>query len=305
MTRSQSPRSTSNFRRSRGRRGALAYSAVGDDFADTVHRPHIAATAFVDAGERRSFGLVERVSRRSSSSAWRRWSFRLRSLSGRRPACGPSQGTTRVAPAQPAPAVPAAPAPAAPAPAPAAVPEAPAPVPQAPAPAPVEAPASAPAPVPEAPAPIPAAPAPAPPPMAPIPVPIPLPIPGIGGPSRGGFGPHGGEDGPHGGEGSPAAVAVPSAVADSRRWSRWLRRRRRLRRRSRRGGAPVASFVSAATCHLAVCLPISGTMQLAHRGHLHQWYAMHRLRHRLSGCHARCRNGRTGTRGHRGRYRSG
>ena len=38
--------------------------------------------------------------RRSSSSAWRRWSFRLRSLSGRRPACGPFQGTNVVAPAR-------------------------------------------------------------------------------------------------------------------------------------------------------------------------------------------------------------
>ena len=178
--------------------GALAYSAVGEDFADTYTGQHTAATTFVEAGERRSFGLVGSVLAAifivGVAALVVSLAIAIRPTAGVRPV----PGHNVVAPAQPAPAAPA-PAPAAPAPAPAAVPEAPAPAPQAPAPAPVEIPAPAPAPVPEAPAPIPVAPAPAPP-MAPIPVPIPLPIPGLGGPPGGGFGPHGG-GGPFGGGG--------------------------------------------------------------------------------------------------------
>ncbi|WP_090350690.1 PPE family protein [Mycobacterium bohemicum] len=44
-----------------------------------------------------------------------------------------------------------------------------------------------------------------------------------------------------------------------------------------------------------VCLPISRAMQLAHRGHLHRWYEMHRLWHRLPGRYPCGRDGRTGT----------
>jgi hypothetical protein len=193
--------------------GALAYSAVGDDSADAYTGHHTAATTFVDASERRSFGLVGSVLAGifivGVAALVVSLAIAIRPTAGVRPV----PGHDVVAPAQPAPAAPA-PAPAAPAPAPAAVPEAPAPAPQAPAPAPVEAPpapapppvaapAPAPAPVLEAPAPapIPAAPAPAPPPMAPIPVPIPLPIPGLGGGhgDGGGGGPFGG--GPFGGGG--------------------------------------------------------------------------------------------------------
>ncbi|HEY2500467.1 MAG TPA: hypothetical protein VGI68_03355 [Mycobacterium sp.] len=175
--------------------GALAYSAVGDDSADAYTGHHTAATTFVDAGERRSFGLVGSVLAGifivGVAALVVSLAIAIRPTAGVRPV----PGHDVVAPAQPAPAAPA-PAPAAPAPAPAA--PAPAPV-EAPAPAPppVVAPAPAPVPVQEAPAPapIPAAPAPAPPPVAPIPVPIPLPIPGFGGPPGGGFG------GGHGGGG--------------------------------------------------------------------------------------------------------
>jgi hypothetical protein len=196
--------------------GDLAYSAVADDFADTFTGQHAPATGFVDAGERRSFGLVGSVLAGifivGVAALVVSLAIAIRPTAGVRPV----PGHNVVAPAQPAPAAPAAPAPAAvPAPAPAAVPEAPAPqapAPQAPAPvavppapAPVEAPAPAPVQVPEAPAPIPAVPAPAPAPVAPVPVPIPLPIPGIiGGPGGGGFpggGGHGGGDGPFGGGG--------------------------------------------------------------------------------------------------------
>jgi uncharacterized membrane protein YgcG len=171
--------------------GGLAYSAVGDDLADTYTGQHTAATSYVDAGERRSFGLVGSVLAAifivGVAALVISLAIAIRPTAGVRPV----PGHNVVAPAQPAPA----PAPAAPAPAPAA----PAPAPQAPGPAPVEAPAPAPAPFLEAPAPIPAAPAPAPPPVAPIPVPIPLPIPGIGGPPGGGFGGGHGGGGPFGG----------------------------------------------------------------------------------------------------------
>jgi uncharacterized membrane protein YgcG len=195
--------------------GALAYSAVGDDFADAYTGQHAPATGFVDAGERRSFGLVGSVLAGifivGVAALVVSLAIAIRPTAGVQPV----PGHNVVAPAQPAPAAPApaapAPAPAAPAPAPAPeapAPQAPAPVAvPAPAPPPVAAPAPAPVPVPEAPAPapIPAAPAPAPAPVAPIPVPIPLPIPGIGGPPGGGFGPggggHGGGDEGRGGDG--------------------------------------------------------------------------------------------------------
>jgi hypothetical protein len=180
---------------------ALAYSAVPDDFADPYTGEHTAATSYVDAGERRSFGLVGSVLAAifivGVAALVVSLAIAIRPTAGVRPVPGPNV----IAPAQPAPA---APAPAVPAPA--AVPQAPAPAPveaPAPAPPPVVAPAPAPVPVPEAPAPIPAAPAPAPPPMAPIPVPIPLPIPGFGG-GHGdgdGGGPFGGGGGGHGGFG--------------------------------------------------------------------------------------------------------
>jgi uncharacterized membrane protein YgcG len=187
--------------------GGLAYSAVADDFADPYTGQHTAATSYVDAGERTSFGRVGTVLAAifivGVAALVVSLAIAIRPTAGVRPV----PGHNVVAPAQPAPAAPA-PAPAAPAPA----PQAPAPAPQAPAPAPVEAPPApapppvaapvpVPAPVPEvpAPAPVPAAPAPAPPPVAPIPVPIPLPIPGIGGPPGGGFGGGHGGGGPFGG----------------------------------------------------------------------------------------------------------
>jgi hypothetical protein len=188
----------------------LAYSAVADDYTGE----HAPATGFVEAGERRSFGLVGSVLAGifivGVAALVVSLAIAIRPTAGVRPV----PGHNVVAPAQPAPA--------APAPAPAPIPEAPAPeapapvaVQPAPAPPPVVAPAPAPVPVPEAPAPapIPAAPAPAPAPVAPIPVPIPLPIPGIiGGPGGGGHddggpfggggeGPFGGGHGPFGGGG--------------------------------------------------------------------------------------------------------
>ncbi|MEB3984335.1 hypothetical protein OQ968_24115 [Mycobacterium sp. 663a-19] len=187
----------------------LAYSAVGDDFADPFTGPHTAASGFVDVGERRSFGLVGSVLAGifivGVAALVVSLAIAIRPTAGVKPV----PGQNVVAPAQPAPAAPAAPPPApaaVPAPAPAPAPAAPAPhapapaaVPPAPAPPPVVAPAPAPVPVPEAPAPVPAAPAPAPPPVAPVPVPIPLPIPGIGGPPGGGFGGGHGDGGDHGG----------------------------------------------------------------------------------------------------------
>jgi hypothetical protein len=188
--------------------GALAYSAVPDDFADAYTGERTAVTRFVDVPERerRSFGLVGSVLAAifivGVAALVVSLAIAIRPTAGVRP----DPGHNIVAPTQPAPAAPA-PAPAAPAPAP--IPAAPAPAPQAPAPAPqVPAPApvpvqQVPAPVPAAPAPapIPAAPAPAPAPVAPVPVPIPLPIPPIiGGPPGGGFGPPGGG---HGGGGFP------------------------------------------------------------------------------------------------------
>jgi hypothetical protein len=185
--------------------GALAYSAVPDDFADPYTGAHTAATSYVYAGERerRSFGLVGSVLAAifivGVAALVVSLAIAIRPTAGVRPV----PGHNVVAPAQPAPA---APAPAAPAPVP--VPQAPAPVPvqQAPAPPPVEAPAPAPVPVLQAPAPapIPVAPAPAPAPVAPVPVPIPLPLPPIiGGPGGGGFpgGGHGGGGFPGGGHG--------------------------------------------------------------------------------------------------------
>jgi hypothetical protein len=188
--------------------GALAYSAVPDDFADAYTGEHTAATRLVDVAgrERRSFGLVGSVLAAifivGVAALVVSLAIAMRPTAGVRPV----PGHNVVAPAQPAPAAPAAPAPAPAAPAPAPAAPAPAPVPEAPAPAPVpeapapvpvpQAPVPAPVPVPAAPAPIPAAPAPAPPPMAPVPVPIPLPIPPIiGGPPGGGFGPGGGHGG--------------------------------------------------------------------------------------------------------------
>jgi hypothetical protein len=194
--------------------GALAYSAVPDDFADADTGEHTAATRLVGVGdgEPSSFRLVGSVLAATFIvgvvALVVSLAIAIRPTAGVRPV----PGHNVVAPAQPAPAAPA-PAPAAPAPAPAPVPAAPAPVPAAPAPAPVAVPAApvpAPVPVPAAPAPVPAAPAPAPapPPMAPVPMPIPLPIPPIiGGPPGGGFGPGGGGygpgGGPHGGGGFP------------------------------------------------------------------------------------------------------
>ena len=195
----------------------LAYSAVPEDFSETFTGEHAPATGFVDAGERRSFGLVGSALAGIFIVGVAALVVSLAIAIRPTAAVRPVPGHNVVAPAQPAPAAPAAPAPApvaVPAPAPAAVPEAPAPqasvpapqasapvaVPPAPAPPPVVAPAPAPVPVQEAPvpAPIPAAPAPAPAPAAPVPVPIPIPLPPIiGGPGGGG---HGG-DGPFGGGG--------------------------------------------------------------------------------------------------------
>ncbi|GKU44555.1 hypothetical protein NJB14194_11820, partial [Mycobacterium montefiorense] len=171
--------------------GALAYSAVPDDYAEAYTGAHTAATALADYDDRRSFGLVGSVVAAifivGVAALVVSLAIAIRPTSGVKPA--PSQNI--VAPATPAPAAPA-PAPAAPAPAPApeaapvpapaSVPQAPAPIPQAPAPVAVPVPA-APAPIPEAPAPVPVPAAPAPVPVAPIPIPIPLPIPPIiGGP---------------------------------------------------------------------------------------------------------------------------
>lgn len=204
--------------------GGLAYSAVGDGFADTYTGQHAPASGFVEAGERRSFGLVGSVLAGifvvGVAALVVSLAIAIRPTAGVQPV----PGHNVVAPAQPAPAAPApapaapAPAPAAPAPAPAAPAPAAAPVPEAPAPQapapvavpapapapPVEAPAPAPVPVQEAPAPIPAAPAPAPVPAAPVPVPIPIPLPPIIGGPGGGFGPgHGGGDGGGHGGGGP------------------------------------------------------------------------------------------------------
>lgn len=175
--------------------GALAYSAVPEDYADAYTGEHTAATALTDYSERRSFGLVGSAVAAifivGVAALVVSLAVAIRPTAGVKPV--PSHNI--VAPATPAPAAPA-PAPAAPAPAPA--PEAapipaPAPVPQAPAPIP-EAPAPAPVQVPDAPAPIPdtPAPAPAPAPVAPIPVPIPLPIPPVIGVPGGPIGPGGG-----------------------------------------------------------------------------------------------------------------
>ena len=185
--------------------GALAYSAVPDDFADAYTGEHTAATELVGADyrERRSFGLVGRVLAAvfivGVAALVVSLAIAIRPTAGVRPV----PGHDIIAPTQPAPAAPA-PAPAAPAPEPAVAPApAPAPVPAPPAPAAV--PAPAPVPVPAA---VPA-PAPAPAPVAPVPVPIPLPIPPIfGGPFPGApFGPggggHGGGDEGHGGGGFP------------------------------------------------------------------------------------------------------
>ena len=185
--------------------GALAYSAVPDDFADAYTGEHNAATELVGADyrERRSFGLVGSVLAAvfivGVAALVVSLAIAIRPTAGVRPV----PGHDIIAPTQPAPAAPA-PAPAAPAPEPAVAPApAPAPVPAPPAPAAV--PAPAPVPVPAA-AP---APAPAPAPVAPVPVPIPLPIPPIfGGPFPGApFGPggggHGGGDEGHGGGGFP------------------------------------------------------------------------------------------------------
>ncbi|GKU62183.1 hypothetical protein NJB18182_26840, partial [Mycobacterium montefiorense] len=188
--------------------GALAYSAVPDDYAEAYTGAHTAATALADYDDRRSFGLVGSVVAAifivGVAALVVSLAIAIRPTSGVKPA--PSQNI--VAPATPAPAAPA-PAPAAPAPAPApeaapvpapaSVPQAPAPIPQAPAPVAVPVPA-APAPIPEAPAPVPVPAAPAPVPVAPIPIPIPLPIPPIiGGPIGPGGGGFPGNGGPGGG----------------------------------------------------------------------------------------------------------
>jgi hypothetical protein len=161
--------------------GALAYSAVPDDFADAYTGERTAATELIgDYRARRSFGLVGSVLAAvfivGVAALVVSLAIAIRPTAGVRPV----PGHDIVAPTQPAPAAPAlAPEPAvAPAPAPAPVPPAPAAV---PAPAPVPVPAAAPAP------------APAPAPVAPVPVPIPLPIPPIFGGPHGGGGFPGGE----------------------------------------------------------------------------------------------------------------
>ncbi|ETZ32331.1 hypothetical protein L843_5041 [Mycobacterium intracellulare MIN_061107_1834] len=151
-------------------------------------------------------------------------------------------------------------------------------------------------------------PAPAPPPVAPVPVPIPLPIPGIGGPPGGGWAP-----------------VTAEATGPRRRLPRWparrLRRRaaRRFRRwprsrRIRRGwpthqhpGHPGDLIGRRSGGHpsSSVCLPLSPATRLAHRGRLHQWYAMHRVRHGIPRCHPRGRDGGARTRRPRDRHRPG
>ncbi|WP_230493417.1 hypothetical protein [Mycobacterium intracellulare] len=95
----------------------------------------------------------------------------------------------------------------------------------------------------------------------------------------------------------------------ARRFRRWPRSRRIRRwwpthqhpghpgdltgRRS--GGHPSSS----------VCLPLSPATRLAHRGRLHQWYAMHRVRHGIPRCHPRGRDGGARTRRPRDRHRPG
>jgi hypothetical protein len=134
--------------------GGLAYSAVADDFADPYTGQHTAATSYVDAGERTSFGRVGTVLAAIFIVGVAALVVSLAIAIRPTAAVRPVPGHNVVAPAQPAPAA-TAPAPAAPAPA----PQAPAPAPQAPAPVPVEAP-----------------PAPAPPPVAAL-VPAPAPVP--------------------------------------------------------------------------------------------------------------------------------
>lgn len=187
--------------------GALAYSAVPEDYVDPFTGEHTAATSLADYQERRSFGLVGSVVASifivGLAALVVSLAVAIRPTAGVKPV--PSHNI--VAPATPAPAAPA-PAPAAPAsapapeaaPIPAPAPVAQVPVPQAPAPAPIpEAPApvpvqlpDAPAPIPDAPAPVPVPVAPAPAPVAPIPVPIPLPIPPVIGVPGVPFGPGGG-----------------------------------------------------------------------------------------------------------------
>src|SRR5271163_936069 len=130
--------------------GALAYSAVRDDFADAYTGEHTAATRLIGARdrERRSFGLVgsgfAAIFIVGGAALVVSLAIAIRPTAGVRP----DPGHNIVAPAQPAP-VAAVPAPAAPAPAPAPVlvPAPPAPIPDVPAPVPVPVPA-APAPVP-------------------------------------------------------------------------------------------------------------------------------------------------------------
>ncbi|ORW76220.1 hypothetical protein AWC25_12060 [Mycobacterium sherrisii] len=197
--------------------GALAYSAVPDEYPDAYPGEH-AETTLSEYRDRRPFGLVGSIVAAifivGVAALVVSLAVAIRPTSGVKPA--PSRNI--VAPATPAPAAPA-PAPAAPAPeaapipAPAPAPQAPAPEPQAPAPepqvpvaAPVpEAPApapEAPAPIPEAPAPVPVPEAPAPAPVAPIPVPIPLPIPPV-------IGIPGGPIVPGPGGGNPGRGLVP------------------------------------------------------------------------------------------------
>ena len=145
--------------------GALAYSAVPDEFADAYTGAQTSATRVVGADyrERRSFTLlgsalaaifIVGVAALVVSLA-----ISIRPTAGVRP----DPGHNIVAPTQQ-------PAPVAPAPAPAAPAQAPAPVPAAPAPAPVA--------VPQAPAPVAVpAPVPVPVPQAPAPAPVPVPVP--------------------------------------------------------------------------------------------------------------------------------
>jgi hypothetical protein len=185
---------------------ALAYSAVGDDLADSntgiAGEQDVASNAerrgwrsFSLLGSGLAAVLIVGVVALVVSLA-----ISIGPKAGVKP--NPDRNVVVAPTPQPAPAAPA-PAPAAPTPAPASVPEAvpapapaPAPVPRAPAPAPVP---RAPARAPIAPAPIPAAPAP-----APIPAPIPIPLPPIFGgpffPGPGGGG-HGGDEGHGGGHG--------------------------------------------------------------------------------------------------------
>jgi hypothetical protein len=70
------------------------------------------------------------------------------------------------------------------------------------------------------------------------------------------------------------------------------------------GVSPVASLAPGVHSSPSVGLPISVTLQLAHRGGLFRQYAMHCVRDGLPRRHPRRRNGRAWPRGHRRRHRS-